>query len=123
AAPPGLLRSSVALAAVTLGGVALAGSAQRLLGQAVRPGAQLDEVVAFVVVTTGVLATVALTPGCAVLWFGALARVTGRRTRGCERAAVRLAPTFLRRAVGVGVGLGLGVGALTPAAAEELDLG
>lgn len=75
------------------------------------------------VLVVGAVAAAALSLGCWAIVLAAVARATGRRAAGLERAAAALTPAVLRRMIAAGVGVGLGLAGATTASAVETDLG
>lgn len=120
----GVLRSLLATTATAGLATALAAAGRRLaLGL---PGSPLrvEEAVAVAVVVGGAAAAALLAAGSGLLLVGAIARLTGRTWRWCDRAAARVTPAVLRRAIAITVTTSLGVTAAAGAAsASEIDLG
>lgn len=120
----GALRSLVATTAAASLATTLARAAWRLA--LALPGSPLrvEDAVTAVVVAGGAGAAAVLAAGSGLLLLGAVARLTGRTWRWCDRAAARVTPAVLRRAIAVTVTTGLGVTAAAgTAGASEIDLG
>lgn len=110
-----------------LGAAVALGAATALLARAAWQVSQgttgLDMRVAVAVLVLGVLAGTALTAGTALVAIASAARAAGHSARAVERAAARLTPRLLRRALVVGLGAGL-TGFAGPALADTPpDLG
>jgi len=117
---PGLLRSAAATTACLAATAGLTASAR---ASALGP-LRIDTGVLLAVCAVGAAAAAILALGSGLLAVVAAARLVGRTLDRVERAAARLTPTLLRRAVAVTVGAGLGLGATaSTATAEEIDLG
>lgn len=120
----GVLRSLLATAASAGLATALTYAAWRRVAALPNSPLRVEDAVAAIVVAGGAAATAVLAAGSGLLLLGAVARLTGRTWRWCDRAAARVTPAVLRRAIAVTVTTGLGVTAAAGAAgASEIDLG
>ncbi len=121
---PGFLRSTAVLAACVIGTVRLGRAASEAATAASTGTIAPDAVVAAATLALGAVACGVLGIGALLLVGTALARLAGGSARGLERAAARLTPAVVRRAVAVTLTTGLGLaGTAGVASATEFDLG